>query len=193
MKLSLLQTKSAYLITSFVFAGLLLLGSSLNAKQPSFNHQMHSILDSYLVISEALAADKTDGIKEAAKKISGIASKLRADKKHAEHAEHIKQFSVKLNTASKMITGTKKIEDIRKAFKDLSEPMAMWVGWAKPEGIHVAHCSMAKGSWLQKGKTISNPYYGSKMLRCGEIKDGQDTKKKGAHDHHMKHAHKHAH
>jgi hypothetical protein len=29
---------------------------------------------------------------------------------------------------------------------------------------------MAKASWLQRDKQISNPYYGSKMLRCGELK-----------------------
>jgi hypothetical protein len=28
---------------------------------------------------------------------------------------------------------------------------------------------MAKKPWLQDSEEITNPYYGSKMLRCGDI------------------------
>jgi hypothetical protein len=30
---------------------------------------------------------------------------------------------------------------------------------------------MVKQSWIQKEGTVSNPYYGSTMLTCGELKD----------------------
>jgi hypothetical protein len=29
---------------------------------------------------------------------------------------------------------------------------------------------MVQKSWLQKGQTIANPYYGKSMLTCGEIR-----------------------
>jgi len=34
---------------------------------------------------------------------------------------------------------------------------------------------MAKGSWLQSGKEIKNPYYGKSMLACGEIVGGDSA------------------
>jgi Cu(I)/Ag(I) efflux system membrane fusion protein len=37
------------------------------------------------------------------------------------------------------------------------------------QSLHVAWCPMAKGRWLQKDKVIANPYFGAKMLRCGDI------------------------
>jgi hypothetical protein len=41
----------------------------------------------------------------------------------------------------------------------------------KPEGdLKVAYCSMSGKSWLQKGKEILNPYYGTAMASCGEFK-----------------------
>ena len=33
--------------------------------------------------------------------------------------------------------------------------------------IITAFCPMAPGRWLQKKDEIHNPYYGSKMLKCG--------------------------
>ena len=36
-----------------------------------------------------------------------------------------------------------------------------------PLKISVAFCPMAPGRWLQEGKIIHNPYFGSEMLTCG--------------------------
>lgn len=37
------------------------------------------------------------------------------------------------------------------------------------QGLHVAFCPMAPGGWLQRQPALRNPYYGAKMLRCGEL------------------------
>lgn len=43
------------------------------------------------------------------------------------------------------------------------------------ETWYLAHCPMAfdnKGAdWLQRGEPIRNPYFGSRMFRCGEIRE----------------------
>jgi Cu(I)/Ag(I) efflux system membrane fusion protein len=40
--------------------------------------------------------------------------------------------------------------------------------------VREVYCSMAFGNkgaaWLQPGDQIRNPYFGRKMLRCGEIR-----------------------
>jgi len=35
-------------------------------------------------------------------------------------------------------------------------------------GLHAFECSMAKARWLQRDAELRNPFYGSKMLNCGE-------------------------
>ncbi|MEZ6317630.1 MAG: hypothetical protein R3B49_02580 [Phycisphaerales bacterium] len=46
-------------------------------------------------------------------------------------------------------------------------------GHAGGETWHLAHCPMAfdfKGAdWVQRTDTIANPYFGSQMLRCGDV------------------------
>jgi len=40
--------------------------------------------------------------------------------------------------------------------------------WPK---LYIFHCPMSKGDWLQTTQQKRNPYYGFKMLTCGELKD----------------------
>lgn len=35
--------------------------------------------------------------------------------------------------------------------------------------LYIAHCPMVKADWLQTGKDVENPYYGSEMFDCGEV------------------------
>ena len=63
----------------------------------------------------------------------------------------------------------------RKAFQTASVTMMEMTNTFKPldETIYVLHCPMAdnnKGAdWLSTEKEIRNPYYGSSMLKCGEV------------------------
>ncbi len=80
-------------------------------------------------------------------------------------------------TAASKVTAATDIEIQRTAYYDMSKDMAALI---KKEGIssgelYVAHCPMAfndKGaSWISTSKEIRNPYFGEKMLGCGEIKE----------------------
>ena len=48
---------------------------------------------------------------------------------------------------------------------------------------HVVHCPMAfeftGGSWLQKDKSVANPYFGSEMFSCGAVKKSFGQVEKG--------------
>ena len=35
--------------------------------------------------------------------------------------------------------------------------------------IYIFHCPMTKGDWLQASEEMANPFYGFKMLKCGEL------------------------
>jgi Cu(I)/Ag(I) efflux system membrane fusion protein len=75
--------------------------------------------------------------------------------------EHIQHFS--------------DIEQLRKAFQSVSVTMIEMTNSFAPLGktIYVQHCPMAdnnKGAdWLSSEKEIKNPYFGSSMLKCGEV------------------------
>jgi hypothetical protein len=164
-------------ITGFIF----LIGSSLVypvfAGSEKFDEKMQPILEEYLKIVDTLASDKTEGVADAAKKIDALTGTLSPSLVTGEHASHYKNIPGKISDGAKKMALAKDISSLREALVGLSKPMVMWASMSKPSGINVIYCSMNPGSWLQKGKKIRNPYYGSKMLTCGEIISGPDAKK----------------
>ncbi len=165
------------LITTFIFTVILSTGNYVFAESEKFDEKMQPILSEYLNITDSLASDKTDGVTDAAKKIESLAGNLSPSLVTGEHASHYKSIPGKISDGAKKMALAKDISSLRTALVDLSKPMVMWTAMSKPSGINVIYCSMNPGSWLQKGKKIRNPYYGSKMLTCGEIISGPDTKK----------------
>lgn len=117
---------------------------------------LESIAEPYLKIHAALAADKTDGVGAEALKI-------------AERAAQI-DGGAAIAVAAKKLAAATDLKGTRGAFGELSAAMIERVN-GKPEGeLKVAYCPMVGKSWLQKGKEILNPYYGTGMLGCGEFK-----------------------
>jgi len=156
----------AYLV---VFVVLLFVNMG-HADTRDFDQQMESVLEVYLEIPKTLAADRIDGVVAAAKTIATLAENLESAKVTNMHAKHYKNIPVNIKTNAEKLAAAKDITAMREALKDLSKPMALWVTMSQPQGVSVMYCSMAPGSWLQINDTvITNPYYGAKMLRCGEI------------------------
>ncbi len=64
------------------------------------------------------------------------------------------------------------LETIRKKFKELSASLEKG---ELPQGYVVAFCPMADegngATWVQKEGEIKNPYFGTEMLSCGEVKE----------------------
>jgi Cu(I)/Ag(I) efflux system membrane fusion protein len=162
---------------------MLLAPASALADTAQFDRAMQPIVEQYLTIHEALAGDTTKGVGPAAKKIVKLSKKLDPNSVSGEHAAHYASLPKKIADAAGTLAKAKKIADAREAFKRLSRPLSMWVTMSKPKGLNVIFCSMAKGSWLQKDAKVRNPYYGAKMLRCGEIIEGQHKGKASGHMH----------
>jgi hypothetical protein len=82
-----------------------------------------------------------------------------------------------LATSASKISKTGNIEQQRTSYSELSSEMIELVkksGLAAGE-VYIDYCPMAmndKGAyWLSGNKEIANPYFGDKMLSCGEIKE----------------------
>ena len=71
------------------------------------------------------------------------------------------------------IAETKDIKKQREYFANFSTNMAAVAKAVKltDQPIYQAYCPMKKASWLSNEKAIKNPYYGSSMLTCGEVKE----------------------
>jgi Cu(I)/Ag(I) efflux system membrane fusion protein len=154
-----------------------LVGPSAQAGAKGFDSAMQPILASYLEIHDALASDGLEGVVAQARSIEEAAKSLDPSHLAGEHADHYKTVPQKLGEAAAAMGKASDLEQAREALKGLSKPMAMWATMSKPKGINVVFCAMAKGSWLQRGKEIRNPYYGASMPKCGEIVSGPDASK----------------
>jgi Cu(I)/Ag(I) efflux system membrane fusion protein len=112
-----------------------------------------SVLNHYVTIQSALAADKLDGVREAAKNIS----KLMSDP---------------IKTQAAAVATAQDIAAARERFKLLSASVIQVVDQEHVQTgrLFEAHCDMAKASWLQEGRDLRNPYFGKSMLDCGAIR-----------------------
>lgn len=110
------------------------------------------ILDAYTAVSTALAADDLTAAQKASKELAATAK--------ADHPDLAKK--------AEEVAAADSLETAREKFKPLSED-ATKLAEGK-EGYYVMTCPMAGADWVQKDKQVANPYYGSKMLRCGSIK-----------------------
>ncbi|HVS52452.1 MAG TPA: efflux RND transporter periplasmic adaptor subunit [Opitutaceae bacterium] len=80
-----------------------------------------------------------------------------------EHAAHgpLDAFQSGLEDASDLKTA-------RAAFGPLSTAVSNLVLTGSATGLHVFECSMVKARWVQRDAGTKNPFYGEKMLTCGE-------------------------
>ena len=120
-----------------------------------------AIVASYLDVHAALSSDKVDGVKPAAETIAREAARMGA----AGDA---------IQKAAKALGSAADLEAARTAFGPLSDAViaaARADGWKDLPSLKIGYCPMVKQSWIQKEGAVSNPYYGSTMLTCGELKD----------------------
>jgi Cu(I)/Ag(I) efflux system membrane fusion protein len=145
-------------------------------------NSLEAIFNSYLVLSDALAADdyKTSmkAMKELKKKVDGATE---------GKGNNYKQYNSSIEKMKKKLSKMKIIKDISEArtmfeaFSDQTILLEKRYGHIMDKNIHLAFCPMAfsnKGAyWLQTRDVVNNPYFGSKMLKCGTIKDTFKPKK----------------
>ncbi|MCG2715091.1 MAG: efflux RND transporter periplasmic adaptor subunit [Candidatus Marinimicrobia bacterium] len=88
-----------------------------------------------------------------------------------------KTISKTIQKSTKHVKHWSSVKDMRPAFEQVSNSvleMEKWFGHAGTDTLYEVFCPMAfdnqGATWLQKEKEVKNPFFGSKMLRCGEIK-----------------------
>ena len=145
------------------------------------NTKLVNMLNNYYALKDALVATSGDKATTAAKMmINGLDSfKAGVEKTDAVILPSINNYLDTIKTELGIIAGydVKKINDIRMHFAKISGPMFTLCKKLelKNSGLYLQHCPMAfddtGANWLSNYSEIKNPYYGDKMLECGEIED----------------------
>lgn len=147
-------------------------GDAVERVQRELDH----ITEHYLSLQELLAADKTLDASRHALGMAGASEELlkALDDYGSPHREAIEAAARKLHAAVLKINGLK-LSDDRVRFVALSDAYIALLDHVRPDrrrwpALRVFHCPMSKGDWVQTATEKMNPYYGSEMLRCGELK-----------------------
>lgn len=123
--------------------------------------QLNAVYEQYLKLSDALINTDANAAKVAA-------NALEAGARAMDDGTVIAENAAKISASSD-------VEVQRVAFENISNDMISKVKEAglSSGAIYVEHCPMAfddKGaSWLSSNQEIRNPYFGDKMMSCGEV------------------------
>lgn len=83
----------------------------------------------------------------------------------------------KATDAAAKVSAASSLDDQRKSFSALSNEMASLLKGGKLSNgeLYLAYCPMANDDegayWVSNDKSIKNPYFGDKMLKCGSVKN----------------------
>lgn len=154
---------------------------SISENSGSFNESFSQLLQSYFSLKDAFIESDTVKVNAAAGELMQYADSLHVNEIKGDSSgtitETAKIFSATISSSAQALAAEKGIEEKRKEFETLSD--ALWsltrtVRFDK-QTVYYVYCPMAldnKGAyWLSDKKEIRNPYFGNKMLNCGEIAD----------------------
>ena len=143
----------------------------------TFQNQLASVFTSYVELKDAFVSSDASKVKTEAKETNESLTKV--DMKLVSGAAHNDwmNYLTPLQKSLKEIQESSDIEAQRKAFSTLSDNLYKSVkafGLGGKEAYY-EFCPMAFNNegayWLSEQAQIKNPYFGDKMLTCGEVKE----------------------
>jgi Cu(I)/Ag(I) efflux system membrane fusion protein len=141
-----------------------------------FQNQLKSVFNEYIKLKDALVKDDSKSVVAESKKLLDNIYKvdmklLKSDDTH----NHWMSLEKEIKMATVSISKTSDLKEQRNHFKNLSTYLTNAIEvFGINEKVYHQFCPMAdnnKGAyWLSKEEKVINPYFGSAMLTCGEIK-----------------------
>jgi membrane fusion protein, copper/silver efflux system len=140
------------------------------------------IVAAYLDIQTALADDRLDDARGAARRLGAAVPGVRLEGAAAAPwpalARALDQGATRVGEASSLEAARAPFEPLSDAIRDLLQRY----GNPIDRPLRVAFCPMASGSkgatWIQDAAQVDNAYFGHRMRRCGELRDAVEP---GAH------------
>ncbi len=142
----------------------------------AFKAQLGKVVEAYLATKDALVAtdaaqtdQKTGDLLSALGQVDAASLPADASEKWTEHRKIMERAATSMQAAGN-------IEAKRTSFEDLSKAAYALVNdFGAGTTLYKEYCPMAfndKGAfWLSAKSEIRNPYFGDKMLECGEVQE----------------------
>ena len=149
--------------------------SKVSAK---FKQQLGNVVSQYLSLKDKLVNDNSDiqsNVKSLQQSLQKVDMSLVMEDAHNVWMEALKSMNKELKLLSKAVNIDEQrtiFLTISKSFSDATQKLG--VEMKDGSTLYIQFCPMANddkgGYWLSGEKEIKNPYFGSKMLKCGEVK-----------------------
>jgi hypothetical protein len=145
---------------------------------PAFQQQLSTVFTAYLQLKESFVASDAARVQSSSQGVQfaleSVDMTLLDGAAHHDWMTHLEGITTTLKA---MQTSPANLEEQRKAFSDLTQSLYQAI---KAYGLtgttaYYEFCPMAfnneGGFWLSDSKAIRNPYFGDKMLTCGEVRE----------------------
>jgi Cu(I)/Ag(I) efflux system membrane fusion protein len=141
-----------------------------------FQEQLKAVFNAYINLKDALVKEDSKSTSANAttllNKLNKVDMKLLSDNKAHNHWMSLEG---EIKSSATSISETSDIKAQRDHFKHLSSHLINAVQlFGINEKVYVEFCPMSDNNngayWLSKEEKVINPYFGSAMLTCGEVK-----------------------
>jgi hypothetical protein len=143
----------------------------------AFQKQLSEVFQANVALKEAYVSASDAQLKSAIgtvrQSLSKVDGKLLKGKAQTEWMNHLKT----MNTSLDGMTKASSLDEGRTGFARFSEALYQSIKTYGLGGVtaYYQYCPMALnnqgGHWLSDRTEIRNPYYGAKMLKCGQTKE----------------------
>ena len=153
--------------------------SDFNAKFTNFLNDYYSLKDAFVGSNSELATTSANVLAKTADSLD--LSSIKADKSIVDMA---KGYAQTVSSEAKALAQEKDLEAKRKSFQMIRDAMYDLVRTVRfdKDVVYQQFCPMAFNDagayWLSASADVKNPYFGKKMLTCGEVKDSIDFRNK---------------
>jgi len=153
----------------------------------AFNESFAQLLDTYYSLKEAFVEEDSTKVNAAAKTLQLNSGSLKVEELQGDSTgmikETAKQFAETIAGSSVALAAEQDMEAKRREFNMITDAMWSLTRTVRYNGskVYYQYCPMAFDNagayWLSNSRQVRNPYFGSKMLSCGEVADSLDYSK----------------
>lgn len=145
----------------------------------AFTESVNGCLTQYLVMKDAFVQSDTAKVRVAASAFAGNMDSLSMDglKTDTLLKDLANELRGRIAEASRLIMSATDVDGKKRAFQTASDLLFDLLRTVQYRGalVYQQHCPMAfnneGANWLSLEKEIFNPYFGDKMLHCGQVQD----------------------
>lgn len=147
---------------------------SRTAAPDAFRQQVAGIASSYFTLKNALVAGDTEAARLHARAASDSVQAVDGHVLEGSGHDAWAEMASRLTEVLSRLAGEEDLEGARKVFIAVSKVMIEVVDTFAPplESAYVQFCPMAAdfagAHWLSEVESIRNPYFGDRMLECGD-------------------------